>query len=202
MIGSLLRSPFAQTGGKRAPQVGVICPSLAAPDVELMDAARQGSKAAFERLVARHQQAVRSFLRRACGSAADADDIAQDTFLAAWSGLWRYRGGASVRSWLCGIAWRKHLDFQRSRRRSAAREAAQTAPDNDGEPIDARMDLTAALMILPPDQRAAVALCLGADFSHAEAAEVLGLPLGTIKSHVTRGRARLTEHLGGSHDGV
>ena len=185
-------------------QVSVMTsPGLATPDVELMEAARQGSKAAFERLVSRHQQAVRSFLRRLCGDAADADDLAQDTFLAAWAGLWRYRGGATVRSWLCGIAWRKHLDFQRSRRRSAAREAATHDPSEArAEPLDARLDLTAALMRLPGDQRAAVALCLGSDFSHAEAAEALGLPLGTIKSHVTRGRAKLMEHLGGSHDRV
>jgi RNA polymerase sigma-70 factor (ECF subfamily) len=51
---------------------------------------------------------------------------------------------------------------------------------------------------LAPDQRACVALCLAADFSHAEAAEALGLPLGTVKSHVTRGRARLLQVLGGS----
>jgi RNA polymerase sigma-70 factor (ECF subfamily) len=50
---------------------------------------------------------------------------------------------------------------------------------------------------LPADQRACVALCLAADFSHAEAAEALGLPLGTVKSHVTRGRERLLHALGG-----
>jgi RNA polymerase sigma-70 factor (ECF subfamily) len=50
---------------------------------------------------------------------------------------------------------------------------------------------------LPVDQRAAVALCLAADFSHAEAADALNLPLGTVKSHVTRGRAKLLELMGG-----
>jgi RNA polymerase sigma-70 factor (ECF subfamily) len=53
---------------------------------------------------------------------------------------------------------------------------------------------------LPPDQRACVALCLAADFSHAEAAEALGLPLGTVKSHVTRGRTRLLQALGENDD--
>ena len=50
---------------------------------------------------------------------------------------------------------------------------------------------------VPPDQRACVALCLAADFSHAEAADALGLPLGTVKSHVSRGRVRLLQALGG-----
>jgi RNA polymerase sigma-70 factor (ECF subfamily) len=63
-----------------------------------------------------------------------------------------------------------------------------------------RMSLEAAMAELPADQRACVAMCLAADFSHAEAAEALGLPLGTVKSHVTRGRSRLLQALGG-HDG-
>jgi RNA polymerase sigma-70 factor (ECF subfamily) len=125
---------------------------------------------------------VRSFLRRALDDPADADDLAQETFLAAWSTLGRYRGQASFRSWLCGIAWRKSLTSNRA-----------ACPD-------AALDAARALSALAPDERAAVALCLGADFSHAEAAEALGLPLGTIKSHVQRGRAKLLSVLGGSHE--
>jgi len=62
------------------------------------------------------------------------------------------------------------------------------------------MDLAAALRALPDEQRAAVALCLGGELSHTEAAEALGLPLGTIKSHVQRGRAKLLAVLGGPDD--
>ncbi len=65
---------------------------------------------------------------------------------------------------------------------------------------DARLDASAALAVLAPEQRACVALCLAAEFSHAEAAQALGLPLGTVKSHVTRGRARLLELLGASDE--
>jgi RNA polymerase sigma factor (sigma-70 family) len=168
-----------------------------ASDTELVLAARDGSRTAFRALVARHQQALRSFLRRACGDASDADDLAQETFLAAWSGLWRYDGRSSVRTWLFAIAWNKCLSFTRAHRRTARREAELEI----GEPAcgvpDTRIDVTAALLTLPLDQRAAVALCLAADFSHAEAAEALGLPLGTIKSHVQRGRAKLAAVLGG-----
>lgn len=142
-----------------------------------------------------HQQAVRSFLRRALDDPADADDLAQETFLAAWSRLWRYRGEASFRSWLCAIAWKKALSHQRSRGRERRRiEVLDPAPASSC--ADARLDLERALKALPDDQRAAVALCLGAEFSHAEAAEALGLPLGTIKSHVQRGRAKLLQVLG------
>src|SRR5258708_3707712 len=70
-------------------------------DADLVDAAVQGSKGAFDRIVIRHQQAVRSFLRRLCGNAAEADDLAQETFVAAWTGLWRFKGGSSLRSWVC-----------------------------------------------------------------------------------------------------
>jgi RNA polymerase sigma-70 factor (ECF subfamily) len=164
-------------------------------------AARGGSQEAFRQLVARHQQAVRSFLRRVLNNAADADDLAQETFLAAWSRLWRYRGAASFRSWLCAIAWNKALSLSRSRGRERRRvEALEASPAASGGCSDIRLDLERALRGLPADQRAAVALCLGGEFSHAEAAEALGLPLGTIKSHVQRGRAKLLAALGGPDD--
>lgn len=175
-------------------------------DADLAAAAALGSRPAFDRIVARHQQAVRSFLRRLCGDAAWADDLAQETFVAAWTGLWRYKGGASLRSWLCAIAWRRHQDAARSRRRADRREAVAgealaLAAGGQGAPAEARLDLAAALASLPAEQRAAVALCLGADFSHAEAASALGLPLGTIKSHVARGREKLLARLGSGGEG-
>ena len=63
------------------------------------------------------------------------------------------------------------------------------------------MALERAMADLPLEQRAVVALCLAAEFSHADAAQALGLPLGTVKSHVTRGRARLMDALGVGDDG-
>ena len=81
--------------------------------------------------------------------------------------------------------------------RGAARLRLALSACHTADEIDA---LNAALAELPPDQRACVALCLAGDFSHAEAAEALDMPLGTVKSHVTRGRARLLQALGVSDD--
>ncbi|MDE2488408.1 MAG: RNA polymerase sigma factor [Alphaproteobacteria bacterium] len=171
-------------------------------DEALVAAAQAGSTDAFSRLVDRHQQAVRGFLRRACGDWALADDLAQETFLAAWGRIGGLRAGASVRAWFCGIAYRKHLNARRSASRSRLREAAWQAdhPSVAGAAAEDRIALDKALAGLAPDQRACVALCLAADFSHAEASEALGLPLGTVKSHVARGRARLLSSLGVDDD--
>ena len=172
--------------------------SPASLDEALVAAAQGGSTEAFSRLVERHQQALRAFLRRACGDWAQADDLAQETFLAAWSRIGRLKTGASVRSWLCGIGYNKHLTAVRSSGRERARGAAYEA-DRD-ETVDAapedKLALERAMADLPAEQRACVALCLAADFSHAEAAEALEMPLGTVKSHVSRGRARLLQALG------
>jgi RNA polymerase sigma factor (sigma-70 family) len=172
----------------------------ASPDEVLVAAAKAGSPQAFSRLVARHQQAVRAFLRRACGDAALADDLAQETFLAAWSQIGRFDGRSTFRSWLCGIAYRKRLGDRRSTMRSLRRDGdwaqAQALSIAEGAGHEDRLALQSAMTALPLEQRAAVALCLAADFSHAEAADALGLPLGTVKSHVARGRLKLLERLG------
>jgi RNA polymerase sigma-70 factor (ECF subfamily) len=172
--------------------------SPASLDEALVAAAQGGSSEAFSRLVERHQQALRAFLRRACGDWATADDLAQETFLAAWSRIGRLKSGASVRAWLCGIGYNKHLSAMRSwgrERARAARYEEDRAVVSDAAPED-RLSLEAAMADLPTEQRACVALCLAADFSHAEAAEALDMPLGTVKSHVSRGRARLLQALG------
>lgn len=171
-------------------------------DAALLAAVCEGSERAFNVLVDRHQQAVRLFLRRVVG-ANDADDVAQDTFVALWTQAQTFRGGSAVRTWLLGIAWRKAKDLQRSGFRRARRDTgwhqgavewhAAAAPDT---PVEAQHMLERAMQSLSLDQRAAIMLCLAYEFSHAEAAEALGMPLGTVKSHVARGRVRLREVLG------
>jgi RNA polymerase sigma factor (sigma-70 family) len=164
--------------------------------------ARAGSADAFGRLVQMHQQALRAFLRRLCGNAADSDDLAQETFVFAWEHMARFDATRAFRPWLFGIAWRKFRERKRSflrliRREGRAAEAAETVYQPDP---GLRLDLEKAAAGLPAEQRAALLLCLGCEFSHAEAAEALALPLGTVKSHVARGREKLIAALEG-HDG-
>ncbi len=172
---------------------------LTSPDDELVAAARRGSDAAFSRLVERHQGAVRGFLRRACSNPALADDLAQEAFMTAWMNLRSFDGRSSFRSWLCGVAYRKCLTERRSSLRSKQRDtiwADQRAGEGVEKPAEEdRLALQSAMESLPLEQRAAVALCLAADFSHGEAAQALGAPLGTVKSHVARGRAKLLQVL-------
>jgi RNA polymerase sigma factor (sigma-70 family) len=168
-------------------------------DVALLAAVRDGSERAFNMLIDRHQQAVRVFLR-GLTAPDEADDIAQETFLAAWTNARFFRGEASVRSWLCAIAWRKLKTAQRKWFRGRWRDTAfhETTSADEGHQMAAAdaHALHQALALLAPEQRAAVMLCLGCGLSHSETAEALGMPLGTVKSHVLRGRARLREVLG------
>ena len=172
---------------------------MADDDAALLAAVRDGSARAFNTLIDRHQQAVRMFVRRLTNSA-DADDIAQETFLAAWMQAGSYRGGGSVRSWLFAIAWRKAQGAHRRRfrfwRRDAAYHAAAAEDEVRPRPPEELIALEQALAGLAIDQRAALVLCLGFGYTHDEAAEALGLPLGTVKSHVLRGRERLRGMLG------
>jgi RNA polymerase sigma factor (sigma-70 family) len=159
-----------------------------------------GSENAFSQLLDRHQGIVRTFLRRIGPSPHEADDLAQETFLAAWQGAKSFAGRSSVRTWLLGIAWRKASNARRGWFRSAVRDGAWTSEQSRHAPIDAGREeaiaVRNALGALPLEQKACLALCLGGEFSHSEAAEALGLPLGTVKSHVARGRTRLRDMLG------
>ncbi|HEV7689491.1 MAG TPA: RNA polymerase sigma factor [Hyphomonadaceae bacterium] len=172
-------------------------------DAALLASISQGSERAFNRLIDRYQQAVRNFLRGVAGPN-DADDIAQETFLAVWTSARSYRGGASVKSWLFSIAWRKAKGaqrgwFRRAQRDAGWQEASELEQKRETPPAE-RLALRQALGELSLDQRAAVMLCLAHGFSHAEASEALDMPLGTIKSHVARGRDKLREVLGDEHN--
>jgi RNA polymerase sigma factor (sigma-70 family) len=166
----------------------------------LIALARKGDMHAFSRLVDAHQAAVRAFLRRLVGNNADADDFSQEAFTRTWEVLDRYDGRSSLRTFICGVAFQYWRRARRAGARRQAREEAYAELSDTETGGDARMAqrlaLRRAMEELPEDQRAALALCLGQDFTHQEAAEVLNLPLGTVKSHITRGRARLQAALG------
>lgn len=163
-------------------------------DLVMLAQANAGDKA-FAELVRRHHAGLRAFLRRFAPDAAEADDIAQETFLKAHLALPGFRGGSSFRSWLFAIAWREFLQFARGER-SRARindRAADFADDLSASQMAWEMapDLRTAVQSLDAEIRAAVILCDAVGMSHAEAAAALGAPLGTIKSRILRGRERL-----------
>ncbi len=171
-----------------------------AEEARLLALARAGDKQAFGALVDAYQAPVRAFLRRLVGVAADADDLAQDAFARSWEVLERFDGRASLKSFVCGVAFQYWRRSRRAHARSLARDSEYAKlSDNVAEAPSRQaqaLALRRAMDDLPLDQRAALALCLGQDFTHGEAAEALGLPLGTVKSHVTRGRAKLRSALG------
>jgi len=159
---------------------------------------RQDSDWAFSQLVSAHQQAVRAFLRRLCARPEDADDLAQEAFVTAWANLHKLRDGVAFRTFVCGIAYRKALNDRRHVQRSMARDQAwfDLGSRSQTPTLEAKLTVETALLSLPLDQRAAISLCVAADYSHSEAAEILGLPLGTIKSHIQKGREKLSALLG------
>ena len=163
-------------------------------------AAQAGSAADFARLVTLHQQALRAFLRRLSNHAADADDVAQDTFIFAWEHIGRFDGQRPFRPWLFGIAWRKYKDRKRGWLRLLRRERVLVREDLAISDPGLKLDLEKALGTISPEQRAAILLCLMEQMTHEEAASALALPLGTVKSHVARGREKLAHLLGGADD--
>ena len=143
-------------------------------------------------LVKAHQGGLRTFLRRMCRNDALADDLAQETFLRAFQKLDQVKEHTSEKAWIYQIGYRIFLDHVRKEKRR--RELSETKmPDTEVqlENTGIKMDVEQAMENLPEAQRAAVMLCLAYGFSHSEAATALGQPLGTVKSHVNRGKTAL-----------
>jgi RNA polymerase sigma factor (sigma-70 family) len=152
----------------------------------------------FEAFVRTHQARVRQQLRRLIGTdTALADDLAQDTFVQAWRHRTQFRGQALPSTWLHRIAYTLYVSHVRRAPPAAALldEAAVQALPAATDDTTLRLDMARALARLPEQERVALVHCFVLDLSHSEAAQVLGWPLGTLKSHVARGKARLAEHL-------
>ena len=107
-----------------------------------------------------------------------------------------WRGDGSYEGWLLRIAWRGFLSDRRGRRDEVGLDEG-SAGSRESDPNSA-IDVDRALARLGPRERAAALLCLGEGWSHGEAAEILDLPLGTLKSIVARARAQLIDHLEGA----
>lgn len=155
---------------------------------------------AFARLVRRHQSMVRSVLRRlAKGDHGLADDLAQETFLLAWRNLRSFRFDARFSTWIYRIAFNAWLSDAR-RRREVLLEDVDSAPAGEDTARTAsspeRIDLERALARLSDGERAAIAACYYADLTHEEAARAIGIPLGTVKTHILRAKSKLRTLLG------
>jgi len=171
-------------------------------DAELILAIlERDDRRAFGMLVERHQSRVRTVLRRLTrGDTALADDLAQETFVLAWRNLKSFRFEARFSTWIYRIAFNAWQSEARKRREvsldldddvlAADDSMAHEMPD-----VASRVDLERAMALLSDGERAAIAACYYADLSHEEAAAALGIPLGTVKTHVLRAKAKLRARL-------
>jgi RNA polymerase sigma-70 factor (ECF subfamily) len=158
----------------------------------LVGLAKKGSNEAFEELVRLRQAWLRNFLRRLTNDSALADDLSQQVFLSAWKGIRDLRSNKAFHAWLKRLAvntWIKHV------RRNQPLDSIEAAPEGGldqlthvkAEPIVEAMDLERALAALSADARLCVVLSYGEGMSHGMIAEATKFPLGTIKSHISRG---------------
>lgn len=157
---------------------------------------------AFEQLVRRHQGMVRAQLRRLLqGDHAAADDLAQEVFLLAWQKLDQFRGDARFSTWLYRVAYTCFLQARRKKswpldEGDYAEFEALPVPSRA---IDLQLDLERAMQRLSSAEQTVLLHCVQLGLSHEEAAYVLTMPLGTVKTHATRGKTKLKTWLAAWH---
>jgi len=155
-------------------------------DLALSRRAARGDSGAFAMLVEKYERPLRAFLARTFGSEI-ADDIAQDAFIKAWRAAGQYDGRARYSTWLTRIAWRCRLDALRKDRPVDIEERGGS------NTIGLAAEVGDMLARLSESERASLVLCEGHGWTHSEAAELLGMPLGTLKSTVARAKAKCRE---------
>lgn len=165
-----------------------------------------GDEGALEAVYRRWAPLVLSLARQSLGDGAEAEDVTQTVFLAAWHGRHGYRPGRGpLPAWLVGIARRKIADALSARTRrtdvaaaAAARESTRSPdPSNAHDAVLNRVDVTRELRRLPEAQRRVLCLAFYGDLTQTQIAHVTGWPLGTVKSHARRGLLRLGRCLDG-----
>jgi RNA polymerase sigma-70 factor (ECF subfamily) len=169
-----------------------------------LERARRGDGAAFEWLVRQYQDRVYNAVLRLCPHEADALDLTQTAFLKAYEALPRFAGRARFYTWIFRIAVNQALSHRRqsARRRRHAESAMQSQPPlqfvdpaAQAESAELQRALTAALDRLSGEFRAAVVLRDVEGMDYSDIAAVLGVPVGTVKSRIARGRGLLREML-------
>lgn len=171
-----------------------------------------GNTRAFDELVRRYQSPVRRFfLHQTLGDSQLSDDLAQDTFIKAYTSIGSFRGLASFKTWLMRIAYNVFFDYTRRKkvrpRALPAMEDDRRLGQNDnkenstfhysqeGLGVGLRLDLYAALALLKPDERTCITLQLIDGYDIAGIAKITGIKEGTVKSHLFRGKDKLANYL-------
>ncbi|MFM8650092.1 MAG: RNA polymerase sigma factor, partial [Actinomycetota bacterium] len=168
-------------------------------DSELVESAVAGDSRAVEEILRRHQPRLRAVCRRILNNDADADDATQNALIAVVRSLPSFDGRSAFSTWTYRIATNAALDEARRRQRrpSIGREELDTtrivdlSSDRVFAALDERDALEKALSTVPEDFRVAVVLRDIADLDYEQIAQVLGIPIGTVRSRIARGRAHL-----------
>ena len=212
-------APVASDGGKKIIQR--IPPArlselvkerrMADADAELVLQTQKGSPAAFEELVRNHQRMIYSLTFRMTGSLADAEDLAQETFIRAYEQIGTFRGASKFSTWLYRIAVNTCLNWRQSEARRSQLHASCAEEisvrhghgENHAGENGVCQQVQSALLKLPAKQRAAVVLTTYDGLNHAEAAQVLGCSETTVSWRVFAARRKLKRWLtsnGGGHE--
>lgn len=172
-------------------------------DSELVESAMAGDSRAIEEILRRHQPRLRAVCRRILNNDADADDATQNALIAIVRSLSSFDGRSAFSTWTYRIATNAALDEARRRQRrpTIGREELDTtrivdlSSDRVFAALDERDALEKALSTVPEDFRVAVVLRDVADLDYEQIAQVLGIPIGTVRSRIARGRAHLADVL-------
>jgi len=181
---------------------------MADADAELVLQSQNGDPAAFETLIRNHQHMVHSLTFRMTGSLADAEDLAQETFIRACDQIGEFRGASKFSTWLYRIAVNTCLNWRQSEARrcqlqaKAAGEMSAYQAGGEDLPGDQANEVQAALLKLPAKQRAAIVLTIYDGLNHAEAARVLGCPETTVSWRVFAAKRKLKRWLSASAERV
>ncbi len=168
----------------------------AASEAMVVGLAQTGDADAFADLVRRRQSWLRNLMRRFCGDPVLADDLAQDVFLQAWRKLGTLKQPDKFGGWLRSLALNVWLQYLR--KKDALRDAHledETASALGVAPAGLKVDLDRALGMLAPAARTCIVLNYHEGLTHGEIAAATGMAVGTVKSHIKRGSARLKEIL-------
>ena len=178
---------------------------LEVTDAELVRRIRAGDGEAFRVLVERHSNSLFGLAYSLLGSAADAEDVVQETFLGAFRRLGAFEGRSAVKTWLTRILLNHASKLRRSRRVRKAESIESPAASADeslhtgssATAVDSRVDVTKMLDALSPDHREVIVLRELEGLSYEEMAAALGVPRGTVESRLHRARQELKQRFSG-----